>query len=123
MTADAVSWDHTEHHRAGREAGPVNDDGLAGIPQRLHKLAMASRSILRGSDRGHAGFLKDADGRTDETYTPEIPALGRGRCRAAARRRRRAGADLFNSAGALDGGRMELGCAKVLPQILSAATA
>ena len=120
---DAVSWDHTEHHRAGREAGPVNDDGLAGIPQRLHKLAMASRSILRGSDRGHAGFLKDVDGRTDETYTPEIPALGRGRAALPVVTGVVRAQTYSTRPVRWTGGRMELACAKRLPQILSTATA
>jgi hypothetical protein len=87
------------------------------------KPAMASWNILRGSDRGHAGFLKDVDGRTDETYTPEIPALGRGRAALPVVTGVVRAQTYSTRPVRWTGGRMELACAKRLPQILSTATA
>jgi hypothetical protein len=53
--ADAIMWDHAEHHRAGGEARAVDDHILAGIPQRLEFIEVGTDLPARIGPNAHAG--------------------------------------------------------------------
>ena len=70
--ADAIAWDGAQHQRAGREAWPIDDHPLAGLPHAREGLKIISdkaagarqdaqiRARLRHGDQGQDGSKKKA---------------------------------------------------------------